>query len=99
MDECCGCHKTRVRSDQELKKLTNRLSRIEGQVRGLREMLERDVYCIDVLVQVSAVNAALNSFSKELLGEHLRTCVADNLRQGNDEVVDELVAALQKLMK
>ena len=99
MSECCGCHKTRVRSDEELKKLTNRLSRIEGQVRGLREMLERDVYCIDVLVQVSAVNAALNSFSKELLGEHLRTCVADNLRQGNDEVVDELVAALQKLMK
>ncbi|MDE7261545.1 MAG: metal-sensing transcriptional repressor [Oscillospiraceae bacterium] len=99
MSECCGCHKTRVRNEEELKKLTNRLSRIEGQVRGLREMLERDVYCIDVLVQVSAVNAALNSFSKELLGEHLRTCVADNLRQGNDEVVDELVAALQKLMK
>ena len=99
MSECCGCGKTRVRSEEELKKLTNRLSRIEGQVRGLREMLERDVYCIDVLVQVSAVNAALNSFSKELLGEHLRTCVAENLRQGNDEVVDELVAALQKLMK
>ena len=99
MSECCGCHKTRVRSEEELKKLTNRLSRIEGQVRGLREMLERDVYCIDVLVQVSAVNAALNSFSKELLSEHLRTCVADNLRQGNDEVMDELVAALQKLMK
>ena len=99
MSECCDCHKTRVRSDQELKKLTNRLSRIEGQVRGLREMLERDVYCIDVLVQVSAVNAALNSFSKELLGEHLRTCVAENLRQGNDEVVDELVGALQKLLK
>ena len=99
MSECCGCHKTRVRSEEELKKLTNRLSRIEGQVRGLREMLERDVYCIDVLVQVSAVNAALNSFSKELLSEHLRTCVADNLRQGNDEVVDELMTALQKLMK
>ena len=99
MSECCGCHKTRGRSEEELKKLTNRLSRIEGQVRGLREMLERDVYCIDVLVQVSAVNAALNSFSKELLSEHLRTCVADNLRQGNDEVVDELVTALQKLMK
>lgn len=99
MSECCGCHKTRVRSEEELKKLTNRLSRIEGQVRGLREMLERDVYCIDVLVQVSAVNAALNSFSKELLSEHLRTCVADNIRQGNDEVIDELVCVLQKLMK
>lgn len=99
MEDCCGCRKTRVRSESEMKKLTNRLSRIEGQVRGLREMLERDVYCIDILVQVSAVNAALNSFSKELLSEHLRTCVADNLRQGNDEVVDELAAALQKLMK
>ncbi len=99
MSECCGCRKTRVRSEEELKKLANRLSRIEGQVRGLREMLERDVYCIDILTQVSAVNAALNSFSKELLGEHLRTCVADNLRQGNDEVVEELVTALQKLMK
>jgi len=99
MSERCGCRKTRVRSEEERKKLANRLSRIEGQVRGLREMLERDVYCIDILVQVSAVNAALNSFSKELLSEHLRTCVADNLRQGNDEVVDELVAALQKLMK
>lgn len=99
MSECCGCRKTRVRNEAERKKLTNRLNRIEGQVRGLREMLERDVYCIDVLIQVSAVNAALNSFSKELLSEHLRTCVADNLRQGNEEVVDELVAALQKLMK
>jgi len=99
MSECCGCHKTRVRSREELKKLTNRLSRIEGQVRGLREMLERDVYCIDILTQVSAVNAALNSFSKELLSEHLRTCVADNLRQGNEEVLDELVTVMQKLMK
>lgn len=99
MDDCCGCHKTRVRSEDEMKKLCNRLSRIEGQVRGLREMLAKDVYCTDILVQVSAVNAALNSFSKELLSEHLRTCVADNIRQGNDEVIDELVGVLQKLMK
>ena len=99
MEQCCDCRKTRKRSDEELKRLCNRLSRIEGQVRGLREMLERDVYCTDILVQVSAVNAALNSFSKELLSEHLRTCVAENLREGNDGVVDELVAVLQKLMK
>ena len=92
MEQCCDCRKTRKRSDEEL-------SRIEGQVRGLREMLERDVYCTDILVQVSAVNAALNSFSKELLSEHLRTCVADNIRQGNDGVIDELVGVLQKLMK
>ena len=99
MDHCCEHHKTRVRSEEELKKLSNRLCRIEGQVRGLREMLQKDVYCIDILVQVSAVNAALNSFSKELLSEHLRTCVADNIRQGNDGVIDELVGVLQKLMK
>ena len=99
MDHCCEHHKTRVRSEEELKKLSNRLCRIEGQVRGLREMLNKDVYCPDILVQVSAVNAALNSFSKELLSEHLRTCVAENLREGNDGVVDELVAVLQKLMK
>ena len=99
MDQCRDCHKTRKRSDEELRRLCNRLSRIEGQVRGLREMLQKDVYCMDILVQVSAVNAAINSFSKELLSEHLRTCVAENLRQGNEEVVDELVNVLQKLMK
>ena len=99
MDQRCDCHKTRKRSGEELKLLCNRLSRIEGQVRGLREMLQKDVYCPDILIQVSAVNAALNSFSKELLGEHLRTCVADGIRQGNDEVIDELVGVLQKLMK
>lgn len=99
MKQQCSCHKTRVRSQEELKKLSNRLSRIEGQVRGLREMLQKDVYCMDILVQVSAVNAAINSFSKELLGEHLRTCVADGIRRGDEQVVDELVAVLQKLMK
>ena len=99
MENCCECRRTKVRSEEELKKLFNRLSRIEGQVRGLREMLQKDVYCPDILIQVSAVNAALNSFSKELLSEHLHTCVADNLRQGNDQVIDELVEVLRKLMK
>ena len=99
MGECCHCDKKRVRSKEELKSLSNRLCRIEGQVRGLREMLNKDVYCPDILVQVSAVKAALNSFSKELLSEHVRTCVADGIRQGNDEVLDELVAVLQKLMR
>ena len=99
MSECCHCDKKRVRSEEELKRLSNRLCRIEGQVRGLREMLNKDVYCPDILVQVSAVNAALNSFSRELLSEHLRTCVADGIRQGDDAVVDELMAVLQKLMQ
>ena len=95
----CDCEKKRRRSDEEMKKLTNRLNRIEGQVRGLRDMLQRDAYCVDILVQVSAVSAALNSFSKELLSEHIRTCVADGIRQGDDQVIDELVTTLQKLMK
>ena len=99
MDHVCECCKTRARSEEELKKLTHRLSRIEGQVRGLREMLQRDAYCTDILTQVSAVNAALNSFSRELLSEHIHTCVADGIRNGDDEVVEELVSVLQKMMK
>ena len=77
----------------------NRLKRIEGQVRGIQGMLQKAAYCTDVLVQVAAVNAALNSFSKELLSNHLRTCVTENIRAGNDEIIDELVILLQKLMK
>ena len=99
--ENCACcsHKTKQRTEKEYKDLLNRLSRIEGQVRGIRKMVEKDAYCTDILVQVSAVNAALNSFNKVLLSNHIRTCVAEDIRNGKDEVVDELVAVLQKLMK
>ncbi len=79
--------------------MLNRLSRIEGQVRGVRKMVEEDVYCPDILIQVSAINAALNSFNKVLLAEHIRSCVADDIREGKDETIDELVGVLQKLMK
>ena len=97
---CPGCcHKTKKKKKKEYKDLLNRLSRIEGQVRGIRRMLENDAYCPDILVQVSAVNAALNSFNKVLLANHIRTCVADDIREGKDATVDELVATLQKLMK
>ncbi len=96
---CEECHKTRERSNDEYKRLINRLSRIEGQVRGIRGMLEKDAYCIDVLAQAAAVGAALNAFSRELLSQHLRTCVAEDLRRGDDSTVDELTAALQKLMR
>lgn len=92
---CEDCQKTRERSEEEYKRLINRLNRIEGQVRGIRGMLERDAYCIDVLSQAAAVGAALNAFSRELLSQHLRTCVADGLRRGDDSKVDELTAALQ----
>lgn len=93
------CHKTKERSEKEYKDLLNRLSRIEGQVRGVKGMVERDAYCVDILTQVAAINAALNSFNKVLLANHIRTCVAENVRNGNDEVIDELVVTMQKLMK
>ena len=97
--ECACSHKTKERSDKEYQDLMNRLKRIEGQVRGIQGMLQKDAYCADVLMQVAAVNAALNSFNKALLANHVRTCVAENIREGNDEVIDELVILLQKLMK
>jgi DNA-binding FrmR family transcriptional regulator len=95
----CCCEKTTERSEQELKKLMNRLNRIEGQIRGIKGMLERNAYCTDILVQSAAVSAAVNAFNRELLASHIRTCVADDIRAGNDEVIDDLVATLQKLMK
>ena len=98
MEECC-CHKTKKRSEEEYKRLIHRLNRIEGQVRGIRGMVEKSAYCPDILIQVAAANAALNAFSKELLAQHIRTCVAQDIRDGRGETIDELVATLQKLMK
>ncbi len=93
------CHKTKARSEKEYRDLVNRLSRIEGQIRGIRGMVERDCYCPEILVQVAAANAALNSFNKVLLANHIRTCVARDIRDGKEETIDELVEVLQKLMK
>ena len=98
-DAVPSCCRHKDRTPEEYRALANRLSRIEGQVRGIRAMLDKDVYCADILVQVAAVNAALNGFSKELLGQHIRTCVADDLRAGQDEKLDELLKLLPKLMK
>ena len=97
MDDCC--HKTKERSEEEYKRLIHRLNRIEGQIRGIRGMVEKSAYGTDILAQVAAANAALNAFSKELLAQHIRTCVARDIREGRDETIDELVATLQKLMK
>ena len=94
---CCG--KTTDRTEDERKKLIHRLNRIEGQIRGISGMVESDAYCADILVQSAAVNAAVNAFNKELLASHIRGCVARDIREGKDEVIDELVATLQKLMK
>lgn len=96
---CCCSEKKTLRSEEEQKKLINRLSRIEGQIRGIRGMIEKDAYCADILTQSAAVSAAVNAFNKELLASHIHTCVADRIRGGDDEVIDELVATLQKLMK
>lgn len=96
--ECC-CHKTKKRSEKEYKDLMNRLSRIEGQIRGIKGMVEKDAYCPNILTQVAAANAALNSFNKVLLGNHIKTCVINDIREGKEETVDELLTTLQKLMK
>ncbi len=104
---CCGentpqekdCCRTKERSEEEYRSLMHRLNRIEGQIRGIRGMVEKSAYCTDILVQVAAANAALNAFSKELLAAHIRTCVAQDIRDGKDETIDELVSTLQKLMK
>ncbi len=95
-----GCvHKTKRRDPEEYRRLVNRLNRIEGQVRGIRGMLDRDAYCPDILAQAAAAKAALNAFSRELLSAHIRSCVVNDVRAGNDEIVDELLDTLQKLMR
>lgn len=95
---CCG-HRIKERSEKEYKDLIHRLNRIEGQIRGIRGMVERDAYCTEILMQVAAANAALNSFNKVLLSNHIKTCVTEDIRNGKEETVDELVEVLQKLMK
>lgn len=98
-EQVFACHKVKERSEEESKQLIHRLNRIEGQIRGIRGMVEKNVYCTDILMQVAAANAALNAFTRELLGNHIRTCVAQDIRDGKDETIDELVSILQKLMK
>ncbi|MBQ8589438.1 MAG: metal-sensing transcriptional repressor [Firmicutes bacterium] len=100
--ETCGCccsERTKQRSEKEYKDLIHRLSRIEGQVRGIKGMIENDAYCVDILTQVAAVNAALNSFNKVLLANHIETCVVEDIRAGKEGVVEELVNTMQKLMR
>lgn len=97
MRDCCA--KTKHREDEEKKKLINRLSRIEGQIRGIRAMVENDAYCPDIITQTSAASSALNSFSKVLLTEHIKSCVANDIRKGEDETIEELTELLRKMMK
>ncbi|MCR4709393.1 MAG: metal-sensing transcriptional repressor [Clostridiales bacterium] len=96
-DNCC-C-RTKERSDKEFKDLMNRLKRIEGQVKGVQRMLEENAYCPDIMVQVAAINSALNSFNKVLLAEHLKTCVVDDIKAGREDTIEELTETLKKVMK
>ena len=97
--EKCECTKHKTREEKEYRALLNRLNRIEGQVRGVKNMVEADSYCTDILTQVSAVQAALNAFNRELLANHIKSCVVNDIKKGDDSVIDELVSTLQKLMK
>lgn len=98
-EACCNCARKKKRNEKEYKDLMNRLNRIEGQVRGVKNMLENDAYCPDILVQVSAITAALNSFNKVLLSNHIESCVVEDLKNGKEGTIEELVGILQKLMK
>ena len=98
-ENCCCSARKKNRSPEEYKKLIHRLNRIEGQIRGIRNMVEQGAYCPDILVQSAAVNAAVNAFNKELLANHIKPCVVQDIQKGNEGVIDELVLTLQKLMK
>ena len=95
----CYCEKTKMRSEDEKKALINRLSRIEGQIRGIKQMLSDDKYCVDILTQTSATASAINSFAKEILESHIRSCVIDGVRQGDDEKVEELIRTIERFIK
>ena len=99
MEEKTCCNRVKHRSEKETKDLITRLNRIEGQIRGIKTMVEEERYCVDILNQVSAVQAALNSFSKVLLANHIHTCVAEDIRAGKEEAVDELCETIKKIMK
>ncbi len=97
--ENCNCEKKKIRDEEQKQKLLNRLKRIEGQVRGVIAMIENDAYCYDVLMQSSAINAAISSFNKEFLSKHIQGCVVNGIREGNDEIVDELIDTIKKFIK
>lgn len=99
MKKCCCTERKKERTEEEKKKLINRLSRMEGQIRGIKNMLENDAYCPDILIQSAAITAAMNAFNKEILAEHMRNCVVEDIKEGKEEAIDELVALVQKLMK
>lgn len=98
-DEKCDCSKLKHREDKEFKDLIHRLNRIEGQVRGVKGMVENESYCVDILTQVTAIQSALNAFNRVLLSNHIKSCVVEDIKSGKEDVIDELLVTLQKLMK
>lgn len=99
MTEQTCCSRIKHRSEKETKDLITRLNRIEGQVRGIKNMVEEERYCVDILNQVSAIRAALDGFSKELLANHIHSCVVEDIRAGKETAVDELCETIKKMMK
>ena len=97
MNECCN--KLKHRSEAEKKGLLNRLSRIEGQLRGIKNMIDDDKYCIDILTQISAVRAALGSLGEKLLEDHINTCVVSGIKNGDEQIISELTESIKKIMK
>ena len=95
----CECGKVKVRSEEEFKALTSRLKRIEGQIRGIEGMVLKNAYCIDILNQVAAASAALSAFSRELMASHIKGCVAEGVKNGDGQVLDELIGTIGKFMK
>lgn len=99
MKECNCSHKTKERSESEYRSLINRLNRIEGQIRGIKRMVESNAYCTDIITQAAAASSALNAFNRELFSNHIKTCVEQDIKEGKYETVDDLIATLQKLLK
>ena len=98
MSDCCECRR-KSRSEEDKKLLINRLSRISGQISGIKKMVENDIYCVDILTQTAAARSALDAFSRELMASHVKSCVVDDIKNGSGEAVDELLGMLQKFMK
>lgn len=98
-EKCCHCHRNKIRSAEEHKKLINRLNRIEGQIRGIKGMIENDAYCVDIMMQAQAASSALDAFNRKLLEEHIKTYVTDDIKNGKEQTVDELIDTLRRLMK
>lgn len=99
MENKCSCEKIKIRQEEEYKSLINRLNRIEGQIRGIKKMVENNAYCPNIIVQAAAASAALNSFNKELLASHIKECVVNDIREGNDETIDELLETIKRMMR